>query len=592
MRILCTFILMMILSINSFSQGIETYSELGWGEKIKQADKLVKKKDYQNAINICNEILNFELHSNKTWMYYSFTTEATDILFKIYSDKKGSFLNEKKALKYLKINNDHIKLFYKLSDGSLKSTLAIYVPQADKELQDYMLKTGLTLNDIQEENEEEATKLGQNNNNNKSIILTTIGQGINQEQARNFALRSAIEQAFGTYISSNSTILNDQLVKDEIISVNNGNIEKYEIINESKLPNEIYVSTLKVTVSINQLKKYSQSKGVTLEFQGGLFASNILNQENNDKNELIAWRNLKMIIDKLINNSFDYKLKYEEPKKVDTNWYIPIELSISYNKNFEIINKLIFDFIKSISLSKNEILLYNRTNRDVYPIVYAIDENNYGQYFLRNDIVRNEIFMIPQNSFLTSLNNFVIDNGIEKKYFKDYLKYFETHKNSVFIKDHTRESEIFIGAVNGCQPQGFFRAGVGDFKLDPLYSDNFKMNNDSTYYRSFRWRYGSLDDILNYSILDTYENPKQLKNDCIAMQQWTDNNGNFSFLSKLDIESINYNERNSLMKSIPITSFILLKENNYKLFTITMFDIYTLEKINKISKYSVVNKTE
>ena len=67
----------------------------------------------------------------------------------------------------------------------------------------------------------------------KTVTLTVSGQGKTQDEAKQVALRSAIEQAFGAFISSHTEVVNDNLVKDEIISVSNGNIQKYEIISES-----------------------------------------------------------------------------------------------------------------------------------------------------------------------------------------------------------------------------------------------------------------------------------------------------------------------------------------------------------------------
>lgn len=48
------------------------------------------------------------------------------------------------------------------------------------------------------------------------VTLTVNGQGQTKEQATTNALRSAIEQTFGVFVSSNTQILNDDLVKDEI----------------------------------------------------------------------------------------------------------------------------------------------------------------------------------------------------------------------------------------------------------------------------------------------------------------------------------------------------------------------------------------
>lgn len=50
----------------------------------------------------------------------------------------------------------------------------------------------------------------------KEVTLVVNGEGSTKEEATHVALRSAIEQAFGTFVSANTTILNDELVKDEI----------------------------------------------------------------------------------------------------------------------------------------------------------------------------------------------------------------------------------------------------------------------------------------------------------------------------------------------------------------------------------------
>ena len=118
----------------------------------------------------------------------------------------------------------------------------------------------------------------------KTVTLVVSGQGKTQDEAKQNALRSAIEQAFGTFISSKTEILNDNLVKDEIVSVANGNIQKFEIISEVQIPNGDYATSLKATVSVTKLTSFVESKGVVVEFKGGLFASNILIQELYEKN--------------------------------------------------------------------------------------------------------------------------------------------------------------------------------------------------------------------------------------------------------------------------------------------------------------------
>lgn len=121
---------------------------------------------------------------------------------------------------------------------------------------------------------------------NKTVTLITSGQGKTQDEAKQNALRNAIEQAFGAFISSHTEIVNDNLVKDEMISVSNGNIQKYEIISESALPDNLgYTTTLKTIVSISKLTNFCESKGMQIEIKGSLFAFNVIQKELSTSNE-------------------------------------------------------------------------------------------------------------------------------------------------------------------------------------------------------------------------------------------------------------------------------------------------------------------
>ena len=147
----------------------------------------------------------------------------------------------------------------------------------------------------------------------QTVTLTVSGQGETMEEAKTNALRSAIEQAFGTFISSKTEILNDELVKDEIVSVANGNIQKFEIISEVQIPDGGYAITLKATVSVSKLTSFVVSKGVVVEFKGGLFAANILIQELYEKNEILAVENLTKTLNNISLKSFDYSIKASDP---------------------------------------------------------------------------------------------------------------------------------------------------------------------------------------------------------------------------------------------------------------------------------------
>ena len=107
------------------------------------------------------------------------------------------------------------------------------------------------------------------------VTVVTVSGGETKSEAIKFALRDALEQTYGTFISSNTKILNDELVKDEIVSISSGNIKDYEIISELQLPNGFFSVTISSQVSLKSFATYMQKKGHKVSFSGSKFSMNI-----------------------------------------------------------------------------------------------------------------------------------------------------------------------------------------------------------------------------------------------------------------------------------------------------------------------------
>lgn len=151
------------------------------------------------------------------------------------------------------------------------------------------------------------------NSGNDEVTLVVTGKAATAEKATTIALRSAIEQAYGTFVSANTTILNDDLVKDEIVTISNGNIKSYRVLNEVKCEDGQMMVTLDATVCISKLVNYAKSKGASTEFAGATFAQNMKMKELNKKNELQALQNLLAMVKELLPVTFDKKLYVLDP---------------------------------------------------------------------------------------------------------------------------------------------------------------------------------------------------------------------------------------------------------------------------------------
>lgn len=287
----------------------------------------------------------------------------------------------------------------------------------------------------------------------KTVTLVVSGQGKTQDEAKQNALRSAIEQAFGAFISSKTEILNDNLVKDEIVSVANGNIQKFEIISEVQISNGGYATTLKATVSVTKLTSFVESKGVIAEFKGSLFAFNVNQQILNEKNELKAMEDLSIVIKKLSDASFNYSIKVSDPIALNANneqWRISLDISIAANKNLVSLANYIYQNLKGLSLSSDEASNYIRLGKVVYPISFSADKNNFDYFLLRNENSAKTLISLLYY-FNHSIQNFEIENGIEK------FRISDRSQNNLIIDDI--KFRPFVLKVGGCMAREIYSNG-------------------------------------------------------------------------------------------------------------------------------------
>lgn len=201
---------------------------------------------------------------------------------------------------------------------------------------------------------------------NDTVTLTVNGQGSTKEIAITNALRSAIEQAFGVFVSANTQILNDSIVKDEIATVASGNIQQYKEISCVNMPNGETVATISATVAIGKLVAYAKSHGSSAEFAGQNFAMNMKMLELNKQNEQKALEHLLYQLSGIAPNVFDWKLELGEPKVEGNSYKIPMQVSAVSNEASDVFYNTLIGTLSSLSLSDNEISQYQQIGMPTY----------------------------------------------------------------------------------------------------------------------------------------------------------------------------------------------------------------------------------
>lgn len=232
-----------------------------------------------------------------------------------------------------------------------------------------------------------------------TIVVSSSGATI--DEAKNNALRSALEQSFGAFISSKTEVLNDD-IKDEIVSISNGSIHNYSIISQVEIPDGGYAITLEATISVTELKSLVVSKGIEVEFSGSLFGVKIKQQRLNETAEIVAINNLCEVASNLLKGSLDYNISVSEPKMeelileksissdLDIFWSVNLDVILTPNLNYENFLKYFILNLQKISMSKLELDKYITSNQSTYSlkIIHGdryLDQENNMTYNDRSD---------------------------------------------------------------------------------------------------------------------------------------------------------------------------------------------------------------
>ena len=326
----------------------------------------------------------------------------------------------------------------------------------------------------------------------KTVTLVVSGQGKTQDEAKQNALRSAIEQAFGTFISSKTEILNDNLVKDEIVSVANGNIQKFEIIYEVQIPNGNYATSLKATVSVTKLTSFVESKGFEVEFKGALFGANLRQQRMNEEAELKSIINLCEVSNKILFNSIDYSIEVSEPVKAENmrsfeaqpnDYQILFTIKLSPNNNFDKFVNYFYSNVKAISMPVPEQENYKKINKEIY----FLTVNNAEKYFFRNPntVIALQNFFLKSNQYL---HNFEVVSNLDTIIIQTCCFDYSSELGSQNMYYTYSKPEIWHlnSGVSAYSPYGSKNNNPGypQFNFD---SDRSKLSSWRTYFEYLLW---------------------------------------------------------------------------------------------------------
>lgn len=216
-----------------------------------------------------------------------------------------------------------------------------------------------------------------------TITLVTSGTGGTKEEATKNALRSALEQTYGAFVSANSTVVNDELVKDEIVSISSGNIVEYEELSfQDTNPKQV---TVKSVVSITNLVSYAQNKGMAAELAGSTFAMNIKIEELNKQNQTKALQNLYAEAKAMYETLFDYEIKVYDPIDCKKVIQVPVTINIKANKNTISFYEMVHNTLSGLATK-----IDNNAYDGAGCIVFSDKDDDAIRYILRGGFIGND----------------------------------------------------------------------------------------------------------------------------------------------------------------------------------------------------------
>ena len=205
-----------------------------------------------------------------------------------------------------------------------------------------------------------------------SYTLTVCGDGSSLQEATDNALRNAVGQAYGVYVSSDLTILNDAIVKDEIGTLASGNILSYDVLSHTATPQGQHMVTVKTTVSVSNLISFSKAKGSKVEFAGSLFGANLRLIESAKKNERIVIEHFIKQVEIFLDNCGPFttpKILESSPKKnSDGTYHIELKMRDVQTDVPGKLYTMLCDFLNSIALTDAEIEMYRQLDESPFSV--------------------------------------------------------------------------------------------------------------------------------------------------------------------------------------------------------------------------------
>ena len=223
------------------------------------------------------------------------------------------------------------------------------------------------------------------------VEIVCFGEGKTVEEAAKAALRYGIEQTYGAFVSSNTSFLNDEIVKDEITTIASGNVKKYDVISKIK-NNDSWNVTIKALISRGKLVQFVKLHGGKVELDGETFATNYKIQQFYKNNKRKALQNIARVLKEYLskNSLFDKEFHAGQiiegygrsitggPIKKDGYVFVPVTITFRANRNLVEFQNMFISMVQPLThrpIKKFEMVKNNHAHPRA-PQVHFLQNNS------------------------------------------------------------------------------------------------------------------------------------------------------------------------------------------------------------------------
>lgn len=285
-----------------------------------------------------------------------------------------------------------------------------------------------------------------------------IGSGIDKDSATLSALRNALENVYGVYLTSSTTIKDDKIISDDITAVSFGKVLNYKVISSVQESDKNYVVTVEANVSLDKLASFiGENTGTSVKFDGAGWGLQQKLARLNKENEENAARNIVESIKKLdVDLTPSLTIKKIENDKYRSNWSgcgeqrdMCLKLTVKFDKKANPNKKALIELVENSFnalrnpktkkfLSNETIIYYNQICKYIESrsrafaikdvgngVIYPIKDSNCDHRTVRVEKEVNAVYFgkLYYNSYLGYNWNFKIKKHsptMGGEYYEDY----------------------------------------------------------------------------------------------------------------------------------------------------------------------------